>query len=148
MKDSQTLISSLVKLPYLKKLKQAHDLKKISVFLNKNTKEHLLFIFPKNHQILFAFKNPVICNEFNKYMSGSLTNSLKQNSQFFPSLPKNFILKGYVPLNTLKHYTKNQTTTIQSYQERAMGNFQNHCNNPILHQKLEALREVILDQKQ
>lgn len=144
MKDSQTLISNLVNLPHLKKLHHLYQLEKIKIFLNKNTKDNLLFMTIKNNQILFAFKNPIICNEFNKYVSENLTHSLKQNQQFFPFLPENFTIKGYVPLNQLKRYTQTQTIITQNYDERSLGNFHNHCKDEKLHAKFESLRAIIL----
>lgn len=143
MKNSQTLISRIIKSPSLKKLHQTTELSKIKIFLAKNIKDNLLFILSKNHQILFAFKNPVVCNEFNKYISKNLTQTLKQNAQFFPTLPPSFTLKGYVPLNQLKRHSQVQEVFVSTFTERSNGDFQNHCQDKHLHARFEALRSLI-----
>ena len=143
MKNSQTLISRIIKSPSLKKLHQSTELSKIKIFLAKNIKDNLLFILSKNHQILFAFKNPVVCNEFNKYISKNLTQTLKQNAQFFPTLPPSFTLKGYVPLNQLKRHSQVQEVFVSTFTERSNGDFQNHCQDKHLHARFENLRSLI-----
>lgn len=143
MKNSQTLISRIIKSPSLKKLHQSTKLSKIKIFLAKNIKDNLLFILSKNHQILFAFKNPVVCNEFNKYISKNLTQTLKQNAQFFPTLPPSFTLKGYVPLNQLKRHSQVQEVFVSTFIERSNGDFQNHCQDKNLRARFETLRSLI-----
>lgn len=144
MKDSKHIISTITKNFGLKKLSQSHELEKIKVFLPKNFKENLLFISMKNQQILFAFKNPIICNEFNKYLIKNISDSIQEYQDFFPSLPKQFNIKGYVPLNLLKEFKAPAQITLQIYQETALGNFYNHCKDKKLHEGFEKIRNKII----
>lgn len=146
MKKSQFLISNLFNhLPQVsKKMETLQKLEKIKVFLNKPTKESILFMHLKNKQLLIAFNNPIICNEFNKYNTKNLIKNIKEYSDVFSFLPSDLIIKGYVPLSKLK-VEKNQPIPIQVFQEKSQGTFINHCTQRDLKQKFEDLRKIILE---
>lgn len=144
MKDSKHIISTITKKFGLKKLSQSYELEKIRIFLPKNFKENLLFISIKNQQILFAFKNLLICNEFNRYLTKNISNSIQEYRDFFPSLPEHFNIKGYVPLNKLKQFETPIQVTLQVYQETALGNFHNYCKDKRIHEDFEKIRHKII----
>lgn len=145
MKNFQSFVSILSKIPQLQKLNQFHELEKLKVFLPKNVKAALLFITIKHNQILFAFKNPVVCNEFNKYLTKNLKESIQEHRAFFSSLPQSFSIKGYVPFNLLQNYNNNHPAIfLKTFEERSEGNFINHCKDEKLQKSFEELRELIL----
>ncbi|CBG39942.1 hypothetical protein [Helicobacter mustelae] len=149
MKPSHVLISHLFnQLPITAKVKQRKELEKIKIFLSKTMKDSLLFIHLKQNRLLMAFDNPIICNEFNKYHTKKLAQDLKCYQEVFGFLPEDLKICGYVPLNKLKSYTREEEPIfITSFHEPARGHFINHATTPSLHAKFEALRQVILEQQ-
>ncbi|WP_104696764.1 MULTISPECIES: hypothetical protein [unclassified Helicobacter] len=146
MKNFQNFISIASKIPHLAKLSQFYELERLKVFLPKNIKMALLFITIKHNQILFAFKNPVVCNEFNRYLTKNLEKSIQEHKDFFSSLPQNFNIKGYVPLNLLKKQNDDTTiVAIKTFEEKSLGNFKNNCKDEKLYKAFEELRDLILN---
>ena len=147
MKNSQTIISNILKLPTFTKLKQQNEIAKLKITLPLSIKNSLLFVIPRNHQLLFAFKNQVICNEFNRYHTKKLLDFIQNNSTLFPSLLQVSGVKGYVPHQYLNFHFQTQKIFIApAYPERSFGIFTNHCEpNSNLFKLFEEIRSIIIN---
>ncbi|BAM12079.1 conserved hypothetical protein [Helicobacter cinaedi PAGU611] len=109
-----------------------------NAFLTPLEREQILFIVPKNNQLLFAFKHKALCLEFNHYKHKFIIESLKQYKERFPSLASIQKIHAYVPSHILS--PKPPQKSVQIYREHAKGEFINHAKNPQIYEKFEALR--------
>ncbi|MCE3037703.1 hypothetical protein [Helicobacter anatolicus] len=144
MKDSQTLISNVIcQLPktLAEKIHSSQNLRRINIFLPLHIKNAIRFFVLKQNQILVAFNNEAVLWEFNKYHTKKLVETIKENKEFFPFLPENFTIRGYIP-----RYTKESQPLPQvlCFKEPSEGKFTNYLVDPTLSQIFENIREAII----
>lgn len=105
-------------------------------------REQILFIVPKNDQLLFAFKHKALCAEFNYYKHKLIIDTLKTHIQHFPSLKHIKTIRAYVPGHILTPPAPNPKS-VQTFKELSHARFENLALTPSLHAKFEALRTGI-----
>ena len=153
MKSSQNLISTVFKIPRLSHLSPSYECQRLKIFLPLTIKDALIGIFFKKDCLFFAFKNQIICNEFNKYHTKKILTDIQEHSALFPILLENLNLqsknpiKGYVPKSHL-HIQSTPPIQMPTYQERSFGIFQNYCaKDTTRHAILESIRAIILQNR-
>ncbi len=155
MKSSQNLISAVFKIPRLNHLSPLYECQRLKILLPSMIKDSLIGIFLKKNCLFFAFKNQIICNEFNKYHTKKILTAIQEHSTFFPILIQNLnmqnknIIKGYVPKNNLQTQQDSPPIQVPTYIERSFGLFQNHfAKNTTRYSILESIRAIILENRQ
>lgn len=121
------------------KLQQQSDIARFkNIFLTPLEREQILFIFPKNDQLLFAFKHKSLCIEFNHYKHKHIIESLKQHKELFPTLSSIQKIYAYVPNHILTPPLP-PSPPIRFY-EHSDGEFENRAKNKYIYDKFESLR--------
>ena len=109
------------------KLQQQSDIARFkNIFLTPLEREQILFIFPKNDQLLFAFKHKSLCIEFNHYKHKHIIESLKQ--QIYAYVPNHILTPPLPPSPPIRFY------------EHSDGEFENRAKNKYIYDKFESLR--------
>lgn len=130
-----------------RRLTQQEDITRFkNTFLTPLEREQILFIVPKNNQLLFAFKHKALCVEFNHYKHKVIIESLKAHIEHFPSLGHIDKIHAYVPTHILQAPLIKARADMKSmrFYEHSHGIFTNHATDKKLHAQIEALRECIL----
>ena len=142
MKNMQHLISILKQdFPHLaQKLNYQQEILRFkNAFFTPHIKEQILFITLKDDKLLFAFKHPALCAEFNHYKHKQIIESLKSHKEQFPTLSAIQKIHAYVPSHILAQ-SHNAPSIQQVFFEHADGNFENlaHCQE--IYDKIEEIR--------
>ncbi|MCX2716558.1 hypothetical protein OQH61_02285 [Helicobacter sp. MIT 21-1697] len=110
-----------------------------NTFLTPLEREQILFIVPKNNQLLFAFKHKALCVEFNHYKHKHIIKTLKEHKESFPTLSCVEKVYAYVPSHILAPPPLS-LPSVQTFYEHSDGNFENRATDSKIYEKIEALR--------
>ena len=121
------------------KMQQQNDLLRFkNTFLTPLEREQILFIIPKNNQLLFAFKHKALCVEFNHYKHKHIIESLKSHKELFPTLKHIQKIHAYVPSHILTPPPPPKPPV--RFYEHSNGEFINYATNKSIYEKFESLR--------
>ena len=147
MKDSNSIISHLIKQPSLKKYEQIHCYDRLLALLPKSFTSMIRFIYVKNETLFFVLNHPSAKMEFN-YKRNLIKSPLKEFSLHFPNSGLEHIqeIKSFVTNKPLEaDMPQSASFSAITYDEQSHGTFDSTCENPKLEALFNAIKKTIKD---